>query len=1229
MTASRRFSFFFSCIVFCLFSGLAGSLSAQLTVTASNNGQQLANAITGNGVIVTNVTLNCPAGASGTFEGFNSNVGLDSGIVLTSGSVINAVGPNNSGSTTAINGGGADPDLTAIAGVNTFDACALEFDLIPYCDTIQIRYVFGSEEYDEYVCANVNDAFAFLITGPGYPTPTNLAVIPGTNIPVSINSVNNGMTGTNAFPPFPATCNLGNSAFYTTNNGGVSVQYDGMTVALTAFAAVQACDTYRLKIAIADGGDGSFDSGVFLEQNGISCTSNPVFVDVEPYINDPNSPTLVEDCINGGFTFSRGGDISQPTTLSYTVGGSATNGLDYSPLSGNVFFPAGIASVDVPVNAFLDPPVEGIEDIIVIVTDSVCFSSAADTAVLQIDDLPTSDAGPDLTFCGGDTMQLLGVPFPGGSYQWISNTGLSDDTIPDPFITLNQGGVFDYIFNVTLGNGCVATDTARVTVLPSPQVTASNDTSFCEGEGGVGISALATGGVAPLYYVWWCDSTSTFCGIDSINDNDPHVNPDTTTEYYVQITGSNGCLSNVDTVLVTELPKPLVDAGPDMFICGDSAPGVILTPTITQALGPYQYQWTPAAGLNSSTIENPFARPDSTTIYTLVVTAGNGCTSDFTTLDTNATVTVHVNPVPVAIAHIPADSIDLCLGDSVQLQGTAFGAGPQYDYSWSPVTAVNTPTSQSPWVSPIITTEYILTVFSNGCPSYGDTVRINVHTLPTVDAGIDSEICLGASQQLNGSAGGDSSTSYIYAWEPAIYLNDSTLEDPIATPDSTTQFYLTATSEWGCVGGPDSVTVFLKPTPIAEAGRNVEICEGDTIMITGTFFYTSTEPANPSEVYFGWSPNQFISDTTINNPEVWPPSSQFYYLEVRHEDCVTYDSMLVQVYPQPIAGVTGDTTVICGQDSVQLYATGGLGGATYTWMPPNGLSNPAAAEPMASPDTTTNYIVIVSEGKCVDTADITIEVIPRPEAAFIQSALTGCAPLTVNFLDISQDAENYVWDLGDGSLVQNIQNPEHVYETPGTYTVSLLAIGPGFCQDSAPEVQVIVGEGPIADFMSDPSYPAELVIPSTSVQFTDMSENATWVRWDFGDGTFSDLDNPSHTYTAEGTYYVSLVASSPEGCVDTVQHGPYVILIPQLFIPNVFSPNADGINDLFRPDYSGSQPYVLQIFDRWGVKLYDSNNKTQGWNGQNESGVEVPEGTYYYRVEVGDKEYAGDVTLVR
>jgi gliding motility-associated-like protein len=241
---------------------------AQLIVTQSYTKTQLVKDILlGPGVVVSNIKYTGSDSAIGFFNAMAApELGLDSGIILTSGDIYTAVGPNNSSGATGTSAGGGwggpgDPILDSLSASTTYDAAILEFDFIPYADTIKFRYVFGSEEYLEFV-GSYNDIFAFVISGVTTTlAPKNIALIPGTNTPVSINNVNDNVHSSYYFD---------NGDGFDTLTSGKNIQYDGFTTPLTAIYKVICGEKYHIKLAIADAGDGVLDSGVFLEAGSFS-----------------------------------------------------------------------------------------------------------------------------------------------------------------------------------------------------------------------------------------------------------------------------------------------------------------------------------------------------------------------------------------------------------------------------------------------------------------------------------------------------------------------------------------------------------------------------------------------------------------------------------------------------------------------------------------------------------------------------------------------------------------------------------------------------------------------------------------------------------------------------------------------------------------------------------------------------------------------------------------------
>jgi hypothetical protein len=238
-----------------LFPGLA---AAQLTVQDNIPPATLAQSLAGVGVTISNVTYAGTSRSSGQFQGGLTIIGFDEGVILSSGWATDTVGPNNDDGVSRTIGTGGDPDLSALAGFPTNDKTVLEFDLVPQANTLTFDYVFGSEEYNEWVHSNFNDVFAFFVNG------VNCALVPGTTDPVTVNTVNGG----NPFPNPPQN----NPQFYRNNdpnNPGSTINTgaDGLTTVFTCTATVNAGVSNHIKLAIADASDTLFDSYVFLRAN--------------------------------------------------------------------------------------------------------------------------------------------------------------------------------------------------------------------------------------------------------------------------------------------------------------------------------------------------------------------------------------------------------------------------------------------------------------------------------------------------------------------------------------------------------------------------------------------------------------------------------------------------------------------------------------------------------------------------------------------------------------------------------------------------------------------------------------------------------------------------------------------------------------------------------------------------------------------------------------------------
>ncbi|NJM21013.1 MAG: PEP-CTERM sorting domain-containing protein [Richelia sp. SL_2_1] len=261
----KRFAFVLTAATVLIgITGISKSARA-ISITPTNDGNTLVNTILGSGITVVPGSVNYTgaSGASGIFtNGNSSGIGINSGIILTTGQASDAVGPNNLDNTTTGNGTPGDADLNALIPQNTNDAATLEFDFESAGGNIFFNYVFASEEYNEFVNSSFNDVFAFFLDGQ------NIALIPGTTTPVSINNVNGGN---------PLGNNASNSQFYVNNDpsdGGpfFDIEYDGFTKVFTAQALGLTPGKHTIKLAIADAGDSILDSAVFIQGSSFSDT---------------------------------------------------------------------------------------------------------------------------------------------------------------------------------------------------------------------------------------------------------------------------------------------------------------------------------------------------------------------------------------------------------------------------------------------------------------------------------------------------------------------------------------------------------------------------------------------------------------------------------------------------------------------------------------------------------------------------------------------------------------------------------------------------------------------------------------------------------------------------------------------------------------------------------------------------------------------------------------------
>jgi len=367
----------------------------------------------------------------GKFVAHNINLGLDSGIILTSGKLDPPYGLSKpayimSDFAKYTNG---DAQLDSInAPYLTFDAAVLEFDFIPIGDSIRFEYVFASDEYNYNVCNFYNDLFAFYISGPGIIGPKNIALIPGTNLPVGVNSVNNGHEGTIWNPN---NCiSLDYSEYFVDHNADSNFIFNGSTTVLTAEAKTIPCEIYHLKFAVADCNGSYQDGAVFLKAN--SFNSEPLKITPSLSYGGIADSLLYEGCGYANLILRRTYNIQQPKTYNLSISGTAQNNTDYTGLTNQVHFGAGQMYDTLTIIPVFDNIADDGETIIVTIGDTLCNGNYYEAqATIKISESHNLDViiKPDSgLYC--DTVRFTPLVTGGFSpYSFSWNNGLSNDNI--------------------------------------------------------------------------------------------------------------------------------------------------------------------------------------------------------------------------------------------------------------------------------------------------------------------------------------------------------------------------------------------------------------------------------------------------------------------------------------------------------------------------------------------------------------------------------------------------------------------------------------------------------------------------------------------------------------------------------------------------------------------------------------------------------------------------------
>lgn len=790
------------------------------------------------------------------------------------------------------------------------------------------------------------------------------------------------------------------------------------------------------------------------------------------------------------------------------------------------------------------------------------------------------------------------------SYTWyasptvsVTGTTYSDTPLSNKLYT---------VVGSALGCTAVAFPYIMIKPLPTPGISANSP--LCE------LQNLQLNGTGGVSYMWSGPQTYTSYLssplITSVQANQSGV-------YSVTVTGANSCTaSSTYTVLVH--PTPSLTALGTTVCLGQQ------TNLLSSSVNGCSFLWKGPGGF-FSTLQNPPILNSQIAIsgnYSIMVTDPFGCknskTINLLVLNPPQLVVTSINPATVCAR--PHNGSQNTISFSFYGASSYTLLTPSYinnSNTFGPSTNLSLLPSAMPPQTHVTAT---LQAYDGFCPN---TALVNFSIIPNPNLNFVStapEICAG--QRFSFHCQG----AYSYTWTTPSSTIFSVYGPSLTVSPTVSTVYSVVGESRGCKSLTQNLTLTVNPIPDLKIIPNVKgLCIGSNLQLQAVGSGNS----------FTWTPAVAISSLHQSTVLVNPVSQQNYTLYSSLKSCTNSAVIMLSVWPLPTIGIAVKDASVCVNDSICLK---GSGGSSYFWKGPanSELSGQSLKFVVPSSQYTGDYsLTVIDTNACAVSSSSFILVQDLPQGYLLADKSSACAPFCTELKfksNAGSSAIEAIWDL-DGIKYDRSAFKFCAMEAGNFVFNGHLIDTMSGCKNET-EFTLKAYPKPSADFSFTPMEPMEGL---EEVEFinTSQGKNQSHWKWNFmtNQGYKLDKENTSYLFQNEGFYPIALVVSNEWFCSDTIVKSIHVISDLSVFIPNVFSPNGDGLNEVFLPIVNHVSDYQLKVFDRWGSELFSTNDPEQGWDGRFKE-VECKNDVYIYKLSVSKnnqdpKQYKGHVTLNR